>query len=404
MDTRRCCCRGRIGQCSIGSTAITWPRARRLLLSRPVRACCGTGSVMSPQQLGRLDLDAQTQALLDAYGFDRPLFERLRARMLAGELSAAANRVRGTIEPPSGNDVRPLPPLGSPARRELHERGLAALAAGEVGCVVLAGGMATRFGGVVKAEVEVLPGRSFLSLKLADIRGVARRTARPIPVYLMSSFATHEALSRLALSEQSAEAPIEVFPQFISLRVAPDGSLFREADGRASPYAPGHGDLSFALRSSGALRRFLERGGRVLASSNVDNLGATLDPAVIGQHLQAQVEISVEVGRRTPGELGGIPLRVGGKLQIVEDFRLPEGFDPSSSLQFNTNTFVLSAPALDRDFPLDWFLVRKRVEGREAIQFERLAGQLAAFLSCACIEIERSGDDGRFQPAKDPEE
>jgi len=356
------------------------------------------------QELTRLDLDADTQALLEAYGFDRELFERLRGQMLAGELSAAANRVRGAIEPPAEGDVRPLPAPGSPARRELHDRGMAALAAGEVGCVVLAGGMATRFGGVVKAEVEALPGRSFLSLKLADIRAVARRAGRPIPVYLMSSFATHDALLGLCAAEQSAEAPIEVFSQFVSLRVAPDGALFREADGRPSPYAPGHGDLSFALRGSGALSRFRERGGRLLATSNVDNLGATLDPGVIGQHLQAQVQASVEVGRRTPGELGGIPLRVAGKLQIVEDFRLPEGFDFARVPQFNTNTFVFDAPALDRDFALNWFLVRKRVDGREAIQFERLVGQVAAFLSCSCIEIARSGDDGRFQPVKDPDE
>jgi UTP--glucose-1-phosphate uridylyltransferase len=44
---------------------------------------------------------------------------------------------------------------------------------GEVGAVILAGGMATRFGGVVKAAVEVLDGQSFLELKLKDLAAVA---------------------------------------------------------------------------------------------------------------------------------------------------------------------------------------------------------------------------------------
>ncbi len=350
------------------------------------------------------DLDPKTKLLLDTYGFDRELFERLRGAMLRGELSVAQNRVSGSLEPPGEHQVSVLPASDGPVRRELHERGLSALRNGEVGCVVLAGGMATRFGGVVKAVVEALPGRSFLSLKLADIRRAAQRAGRPVPVYLMSSFATHEVLLELARAEHSEELPIEVFPQFISLRVSPDGSLFRESDGELSPYAPGHGDLSFALRRSGALARFVQGGGRLLATSNVDNLGATLDPAILGQHLRANVEMTVEVGRRTPGEAGGVPLRVDGKLQIVEDFRLPEGFDFASVPLFNTNTFVLDARALDRDFDLSWFLVRKRVDGREAIQFERLVGQLSAFLSCACMEVPRSGDDGRFQPVKDPEE
>jgi UTP--glucose-1-phosphate uridylyltransferase len=350
-----------------------------------------------------LELDTETQALLETYGFERELFARLRARYLSGELTTDANRLSGRVEPPAASDVRALPLPSSDAHALLRERGLRALRAGEVGCVVLAGGMATRFGGVVKAAVEALDGRSFLELKLADIRRVAKTLGTRVPVYLMSSFATHDALERLAHAEQSEEAPIEVFPQLISLRISPDGSLFRE-DGRPSPYAPGHGDLTFALRRSGTLGRFLAGGGRLLATSNVDNLGATLNPAIIGAHLQAEVEMTIEVGGRTKGELGGAPARVEGRLQIVEDFRFPAGFELDRIPYFNTNTFVLDARALDREFPLSWFVVRKQVGGRDAIQFEHLVGELSAFLASSCLEVPRDGEDGRFQPAKDPEE
>jgi UTP--glucose-1-phosphate uridylyltransferase len=351
-----------------------------------------------------LELDQKTLALLEAYGFDRDLFAHLRRALSSAGLTADANRIRGRVEVPASGDIRPLAPGGSTARVALTERGNAALRAGQVGCVVLAGGMATRFGGVVKAGVHALPGRSFLALKLADIRRVAREAGGRVPVYVMSSFATHEALLQLVAAEQSAEAPIEVFPQLISLRLTPDGALFRDDARLPSPYAPGHGDLTFALRRSGALARFLARGGRALATSNVDNLGATLEAAILGAHLQAEVEMTVEVGARTPGELGGAPARVDGRLQVVEDFRFPLGFALGSIPYFNTNTLVLDARALDRDFPLSWFVVRKRVDGREAIQFEHLVGELSAFLSCACVEVPRDGDDGRFQPVKDPDE
>jgi UTP--glucose-1-phosphate uridylyltransferase len=352
----------------------------------------------------QLDLDEDTQRLLGAYGFDAALFAQLREKLLAGELSLENNRIRGRVEPPAPGDIRSLPEQDSQERRELSELGLGALRANQVGCVVLAGGMATRFGGVVKAAVDALPGRSFLTLKLEDIRRVARRSGTRIPVYVMSSFATHDALLRLVAAEQSPEAPIEVFSQFISLRLEPDGALFRE-QGRPSPYAPGHGDLSFALRRSGVLGRFIEGGGKLLAMSNVDNLGATLDPAIVGAHLQARAEMSVELAARAKGEPGGAPACVdGGRLQIIEDFRFPLGFDHGLIPYFNTNTFVFNAAALDRDFPLTWFVVRKNVDGRQAIQFEHLAGELSAFVSCRCIEVARSGDDGRFQPVKDPDE
>jgi UTP--glucose-1-phosphate uridylyltransferase len=352
----------------------------------------------------QLELDPTTQALLDAHGFERATFERLRSAFRDGELSVERNRVRGSLQPASEQHVRPLPPLGSPERAELAERGAAALRAGQVGAVVLAGGMATRFGGVVKAGVEALPGHSFLSLKLADLRSVARAHGARVPAFVMSSFATHSVLREMLLAEQTHAVPVELFSQFISLRLTPEGEPFIGADGKVSPYAPGHGDLTFALRASGALQAFLANGGRLLTVSNVDNLGATLDPAVIGAHLAASVQMTVEVGRRTPGELGGVPLQLDGKLQIIEDFRLPAGFDFSAAPHFNTNTFVLDATALDRDFPLTWFVVRKKVDGREAIQFEHLVGELSAFLSCAGLEIARDGLDGRFQPAKDPEE
>jgi UTP--glucose-1-phosphate uridylyltransferase len=350
-----------------------------------------------------LELDSDTRALLEFYGFDPQLFGTLRGQMLAGELSAAANRISGRIDPPEPTDIRPLPEPGSAERRELEERGQAALRAGQVGCVVLAGGMATRFGGVVKAAVDALPGKSFLSLKLAEIRQTARDVGARVPVYLMSSFATHETLVRLSKAEQSDEVPIEVFPQFISLRVEPNGDLFLEG-GKPSPYAPGHGDVSFALRKHGVLAKFLRAGGRSLMVSNVDNLGATLDPAIVGAHLRGESQMTVEVAARAPAEPGGAPARVDGVLQIVEDFRFPQGFDIQSIPYFNTNTFTLDARALDRDFPLTWFLVRKKVEGREAIQFEHLVGELSAFLSCSCLLVPRDGDAGRFQPVKDPAE
>ena len=47
---------------------------------------------------------------------------------------------------------------GRPVRTRLEALGAAALERGEVGLVVLAGGMATRMGGVVKALVEAVDG------------------------------------------------------------------------------------------------------------------------------------------------------------------------------------------------------------------------------------------------------
>src|SRR5436190_10358050 len=103
-----------------------------------------------------LTLDDETHRLLHRFGFDAETFASLRARLKRGEAGSDANRIDGHIEAPAPGDVRSLPAQGSPERARLAERGRAHIAEGKVGAVVLAGGMATRFGGVVKAAVEAV--------------------------------------------------------------------------------------------------------------------------------------------------------------------------------------------------------------------------------------------------------
>ncbi len=351
-----------------------------------------------------LDLSEATTALLDRYGFDRACFDRLRTRLARGEAGDASNRIAGTVRPPADGDVDPLPPPGSPRHRELSALGEAAIRDGKVAAIVLAGGMATRFGGVVKAAVDVAPGHTFLDLKLADIQSSAARAQGSVPTYLMTSFATDADVTRMALQANQDGRPVDTFAQFISLRLRRDGSVFRDAHGEPSAYAPGHGDLTVALRTRGVLGRLLQKGVELLYMSNVDNLAATLDPAIIGAHVASGKQISVEVADKAKGDKGGAPARVDGTLQIVEGFRFPKTFDDDSIPVFNTNSFVIDARAVDRDFDYTWFAVTKEVEGEPVIQFERLVGELTAFHPCHCIGVMREGDEGRFMPVKDPPE
>lgn len=341
-------------------------------------------------------LEPALLARLAPWGFDE---RQLDGFIIRCTEAATSNAVKGPLTPPAPGDVTPLPERGTPAHAALEARGQQALAEKKVAVVVLAGGMATRFGGVVKAVVPVLGERTFLQLKLDDVR---RAGGPELPVFVMSSFATHERL--LQHVAELGDPHVHVFPQFVSLRLTPEGRLFREPRGDVSPYATGHGDLTFALRRSGLLTRFRQAGGQLLVMSNVDNLGATLDPAVLGAHLTRNVALTAEVVRKAPGDKGGAPARLSGTPQVIEGFRFPPDFDQDSIPVFNTNTFVMDAAAIDRDFALPFYRVEKKVEGATAIQFERLVGELTAFLPTAFLEVPREGAVSRFLPAKDPDE
>src|SRR5580704_7457773 len=88
------------------------------------------------------------------------------------------NRLPGLVEPPHPGDILEVPDAASAAYAELCERAFSALAKGEVALCLLAGGMATRMGGVVKALVEALPGLSFLDLRLGENAHVSALAGR----------------------------------------------------------------------------------------------------------------------------------------------------------------------------------------------------------------------------------
>jgi UTP--glucose-1-phosphate uridylyltransferase len=335
---------------------------------------------------------------LSKYGFDSIPFSDLVQRLRTGELGVGENRIKGSVELPPEASYLPLPEVKSEAARRLAKIGQAAIEAGQVGVVVLNGGMATRFGGLAKGVTEAVAGRTFLDLKLSQVAKAGQGQA---PVLLMNSFATDEATNN-HLAELKISCEVRTFSQMISLRFTPLGDLFLDASGNPSLYAPGHGDLPFALKSSNELERFIAHGGRWLTVSNVDNLGAGLDPRVIGMHIEKGNPMTVEIVRPNQRDVGGFPALVDGKMMIVEAFRIPESFDVNTIPVFNTNTFVFDAKAFLNTFDLDWFAAFKKVDGREVVQFERLVGQLTEFMEVTWLLVPRQGPFSRFIPIKVP--
>jgi UTP--glucose-1-phosphate uridylyltransferase len=353
-------------------------------------------------------LTADQLAFLHRYGFDELLFEHWRKSLREGRLSRAHNVAQGEVLAPGPDAVKELPGKDSAAHRQCVARGKAAIARGEFGVVILNGGMATRFGGVVKGVVEVLPPkRSFLALRAEDILRAEQACGGRIQLYLMNSFATEEATKAHFAAHDNfglRDDQVHHFNQFVSARLRPDGAVFLDGDGAISPYSTGHGDFAPALRASGMLHRFLAQGGRVLFVANVDNLGARVSPLLIGMHLEANKDMLVEVAPKWPGDVGGSPYVYEGRVQLIEQIRYPEGFDADMVDVFNTNTFHFSAQALDRDFDLGWYYVEKKVGGAVAVQVERLIGELTRQLDAQFVKVKRTGKDNRFLPVKTPED
>lgn len=353
-------------------------------------------------------LTEQQLAFLHRFGFDAELQRRWQQDVQAGRLSKRTNAVTGELLAPPPGTIHKLPGATTKAARELERLGRDAIQRGQLGVVVLNGDMATRFGGVVKGVVPVLSKeRSFLALAVEDALTAGKAAGGTVPVFLMNSFATDEA-TRAHFAEHrdfgAAAAQLAHFTQFIALRMTPKGDLFLLGDGEPSPYGPGHGDFPAAFRRSGLLQRFLDQGGRWLLVRNVDNLGARIDPLILGHHIRSKCQATCELAPKWPEDVGGSPFSYLGRTQLIEQLRYPEGFDPSIVDVFNTNTFTFDAQALDRDFDLGWYFVEKTVDGRKAVQIEHLIGELTAHLPTNFLQVRRSGRHTRFLPVKTPED
>jgi UTP--glucose-1-phosphate uridylyltransferase len=338
---------------------------------------------------------------------ERSGFDKSRLDAWADRIGRGDNRVSGTVEPPRAEDIVPAPAAATAEGAAALERGRAAIARGEVAFIVLAGGMATRMGGVVKALIEPIPGLSFLGYRIREIDVMLQRYGGRVPLWLMTSFATQApieaALAAIREGREGREGrEIATFEQDVSLRLTPDGTLFKGDDGLPSLYATGHGDLPDALRRSGLIDSFVERGGRAVWVANIDNLGASVDPSLLGWHLGHGAPLTVELVDKVGTDKGGIPARLDGRPVVLEEFRLPKSFDASKVGWFNTNTFIIDARAL-RDAKPNWtyFEVKKKVDGRDAIQFERLLGELTSALDTRFVKVPRDGLATRFLPVKD---
>ena len=325
---------------------------------------------MSNLKAAIASLDHPTRALLAQHYFDEDTLVQVAQVLTSDTQDVNTNLIGGDLQPPAPHNLHTLPDTDSPESVELRQLGEDAIAAGEVMILVLNGGMATRFGGVVKGVVSVTDNLSFLGWKL---KSSAAACSNYFPrILLLNSFSTHESTLRHLRDNDFfgyAAENVETAVQNISLRLTPDGGLFKTSNGEASPFAPGHGDVLDAVKRSEAFQNFRNSGGKYVFMCNVDNILATLDPIVLGAHIRGGKAMTVEAAPRVAGDKGGAPISVDGRVEIVEGFRIPPDFDIESLEVFNTNTFWMNVECWDTEAELTWFRANKVVDGEKAVQF-----------------------------------
>ena len=282
--------------------------------------------------------------------------------------------------------------------------------------IKLNGGLGTSMG--LQAAKSLLPvkgDQTFLDVIANQVM------QRDMPLLLMNSFSTDEdSLACLAKYPELATNNLPLsFVQHKEPKITQ--SDLTPVDWPKNPALewcpPGHGDLYTALITSGVLEAMLAAGYEYAFVSNVDNLGAVIDTAILGYFAENQFPFMMEVADRTQMDRKGGHLAQrasDGQLILRESAQCPaddqEAFqDIDRHKYFNTNNLWLNLVALktamsERNNQLGLPLIRnsKTVDPRDpastpVFQMETAMGSaIGVFTGVQAIRVPRS----RFAPVK----
>ena len=289
--------------------------------------------------------------------------------------------------------------------------------------IKLNGGLGTGMGlAGPKSLLKVKGDQCFLDFIAQQILQFRSDFGGKLPAfYLMNSFSTQaDTLSFLdkypGIADEDGRLDFlqSKVPKLLADTLEPAASA---EDPTVSWCPPGHGDIYPSLISSGLLESLLSRGVKYLFVSNSDNLGATVDCAILSHFADSGAGFMMEVARRTEADSKGghLARRLSdGRLILRESAQCPddetEQFrDVNRYTYFNTNNLWIQIERLQeeldrRDGVLELPIIknRKTLDPRDAsspkvLQLESAMGAaIECFEQSTAVEVPRS----RFSPVK----
>jgi UTP--glucose-1-phosphate uridylyltransferase len=291
----------------------------------------------------------------------------------------------------------------------------------QVVAIKLNGGLATTMGlRHPKSLVEAREGLSFLDIIVGQTLALRRRHDIRLPLVLMNSEATRaETMEALAQHPELDVGLPVTFMQSVVPKL--DADSLEPVSWPSAPALewapPGHGDIYGALRRSGTLEALLDAGFRYAMISNIDNLGARVEPRIAAHLGSQQIPFLMEVVIGTEAERKGGHLarrRSDGQLVLRETAQIAPDDEQSFGdyrhwRYYNTNNLWVDLRALSdvlesgggvMELPL--IVNRKTVDPRDAsspavLQLESAMGAaIQSFPGAKLLCVPRT----RFVPVK----
>ncbi|QCR23204.1 UTP--glucose-1-phosphate uridylyltransferase [Pontibacter sp. SGAir0037] len=363
-------------------------------------------------------------------GFDYIQHEEIREELQKGRIGLSRNRLSAetTIEDVQANDTVALEELAGHSKA-----GEEVIRAGGVAVMSLAAGVGSRWtkgAGVIKAlnpfvEMKGMH-RSFLEIHLAKTHRVAANYNAAVPHIVATSYLTHAPIrekleqtgnygyngsvllsegrsigQRYVPMERDLRFMWEEMPQETldenkqKVRDAVRESMINWAKtkGEGSDYVDniaaqrfsplGHWyEVSNMLRN-GTLSKLLKMQPslQTIMLHNIDTLGADIDPAVLGYHLQSGNMLTFEVVPRRIEDTGGGLARINGRVRLLEGLAQPREEDELNLSYYNSNTTWIQIDPLLKLFGLTREELQSADEARLAKAVRSVAHRIPTYVT-----------------------
>lgn len=281
----------------------------------------------------------------------------------------------------------------------------------------LNGGLGTGMGlDQAKSLLRVRGDDTFLDIVAKQHRTLVAQSGVPLPLLFMNSFATDADTGAHMAQYGDLDVRTVLQGQVPKIRVDTGAPVAWDEDPALEWCPPGHGELYRVLWSSGMLDALIDAGYEYVFSANIDNLGATIDTALLGYMASQQIPFVMEVTRRTEVDRKGghLARRPDGQYVLRESAQCPAA--DSAAFQdidrhhyFNTNNIwfalrplraLLAANGGFLSLPI--IVNRKTVDVRDAaspavVQLESAMGAAIGLIAGAqAVAVPRE----RFMPVK----
>jgi len=343
--------------------------------------------------------------------------------------------------------MEPIPPesFGSALRcdgetLEMYEEvGLRAVAKGQVGVILLAGGQGTRLGvSFPKGMYDVgLPSKKTLYQlqaerllrlqQLAKHRFAATGGDAKIPWYIMTSEATRDQTLDFFTSHSFFgldKSDVVVFEQNSNPCLDFEGKILLQDKHKVARAPDGNGGLYKALEANDIVKDMRLRGVTCVHVYCVDNILVKMaDPIFVGFCMKQGADCGAKVvEKKRPDEAVGVVCKVDGKFQVVEYSEIPtsaaERRTADGRLTFNAGnicnhfftTDFLDKSVLPREKELAHHIAKKKIphvgqdgeivkpSNPNGIKLEKFVFDVFPFsTNFACWEVDR---DQEFAPIK----